>query len=87
MTKPITKVEKHHLQKLRRQYKRGVQGLNESVESDDQKEPPANPDLKINQLLDIIKIKVRYEKRMGFLPFLMNSFNQINQRESEAQYL
>ena len=47
---------------------------------------PCNPDLKIKQLLDIIKIKVRYEKRMGFLSFLMQSFNQINQRENDNQF-
>ena len=81
MTKPITKVEKHHLTKIRRQYKNSLQGL--ECDPQDQKDMPTNPDLKIKQLLDIIKIKVRYEKRMGFLSFLMSSFNQINQREND----
>ena len=94
MTKPITKVEKHHLQKLRSQY-RNLQNQGDQKElpnnqpkDDDQKQSDlqlTNTDIKIRQLLDIIKIKVKYEKKIPFLQFLMQSFNQIDQRESEAQ--
>jgi hypothetical protein len=34
-------------------------------------------------LLDIIKIKVNFEKQMSFTQFLVKSFNQVIQRESE----
>lgn len=48
---------------------------------------PVNTEMKIRQLLDIIKLKIKFEKQMDFLQFLMQSFNSINQRESEEQII
>jgi len=54
LTKPITRVEKHHIKKLKVQ----------------EKEQGSSKDIKIKHLLDIIKLKIKYERKMTFLNFL-----------------
>ena len=87
MTRPVTKVEKHHLKKLRLEYKNLTQPAEEIIMSEqDQVDQEESTDIKFSHLLDIIKLKVNYEKNMSFLHFLTFSFNQIaQQRETEFQ--
>ena len=49
---PITRVEKHHLKKMK----------------------PADQPIKNKQLLDVIKLKIKFEKELGFLDFLKEQF-------------
>lgn len=58
MTSPVTEVEKHHLDKVRQQNK--------------DKTNPGPSDINTKQLLDIIKLKIKYERKMNFLDFLGN---------------
>lgn len=90
MTFPVTTVEKHNLRKVRYKHRMIQQeGLTESNKAAGQEEDlsPSQilnfDEIKINQLLDIIKIKVHYEKQMPFSNFLVKSFNQVIQREIE----
>lgn len=87
MTSPITKVEKHNLQKLRcisRNLQQNSSRTKKSIYDEfSQRELYPIEDIKIQQLLDIIKIKVKYEKKMSFLQFLMHSFSQISHKENE----
>lgn len=76
MTRPVTKVEKHHLKKLRLEYKNLTQPVEEIITGEkEQEDQEESTDIKFSHLLDIIKLKVNYEKNMTFLHFLTFSFN------------
>ena len=90
MTHPVTMIEKHNLQKLRchnRKLHSDSMSASKQPESPSEELSPSQilnfEEIKINQLLDIIKIKVNFEKQMSFTQFLVKSFNQVSQRESE----
>ena len=64
MTRPVTNVEKHHFKKLKLEYKKLQNQQNQEFETE------ITEEIKTSQLLDIIKLKVNYEKQMTFLQFL-----------------
>jgi serine/threonine protein kinase len=68
LTKPITRVEKHQLKKLK------AQG----------KDKDSAKDIKIRHLLDIIKLKIKFERKMPFLAFLEAQFTHIVERDQQA---
>ena len=68
LTKPITRVEKHQLKKLK------IEG----------KEKDSVKDIKIKHLLDIIKLKIKFERKMPFLQFLEAQFTHIVERDQQA---
>ena len=86
LTRPVTEVERHALQKIRKQGK--TNGAEKQSEGGGERaaEAASSQDIKLNHFLDIMKIKVHFEKKITFSQFLMQSFSQVNLRDNEAEF-